>query len=108
MTSSRHRHRSTGSFAPEEVLAPESPLDDGDETRASVEIYLTPDGELSLPVRLDGDTVWATQAQIADLFGVDRDTVGAHLRNAFEEAELDRQTSTEDYSVVRREGSRRV
>lgn len=71
----------------------------------SVELYTSPDGAVSLPVRVEGETVWATQAQMADLFGVDSDSVGVHLRNAFEEIELDREATTEDFSVVGSQGA---
>lgn len=74
-----------------------------DPEAADVELYMSPDGAISLPVRVEGDTVWATQAQMAELFGVDRDTGGVHLRNAYDEAELDREATTEDFSVEARD-----
>lgn len=46
--------------------------------------------------------------QMAELFGIDRDTLGVHLGNTFSSAELDREATTEELSVVRREGSRDV
>lgn len=59
-------------------------------------------------MRFVGELAWATQAQMAELFGIDRDTVDVHLRNVFDEGELDREATTEELSVVRREGSRDV
>ena len=71
-------------------------------------IAFTEDG-LSLDVRVDTEkeTVWLTQAEMAELFDVNVDTVSHHLRNIYREGELE--TSTyEDSSVVRLEGGRQV
>ena len=71
-------------------------------------IAFTEDG-LSLDVRVDAEkeTVWLTQAEMAELFGVNVDTIGLHLRNIYGEEELE--TSTyEESSVVRFEGNRQV
>ena len=71
-------------------------------------IAFTEDG-LSLDVRVDAEkeTVWLTQAEMAELFGVNVDTIGLHLRNIYQEEELE--TSTyEESSVVRFEGNRQV
>ena len=68
-------------------------------------IAFTEDG-LSLDVRVDAEkeTVWLTQAEMAELFGVNVDTIGLHLRNIYREEELE--TSTyEESSVVRFEGN---
>ena len=45
-------------------------------------IYQNPDGAASLEVRLDHETVWLTQKQMAELFGKNSDTIGLHIRNA--------------------------
>ena len=68
-------------------------------------ITFTEDG-LSLDVRVDAEkeTVWLTQAEMAELFGVNVDTIGLHLRNIYREEELE--TSTyEESSVVRFESN---
>jgi hypothetical protein len=59
-------------------------------------------------VRLERDTVWLTQKQMALLFDKDSDTVGLHLRNIYEEGELEETATAEKSSVVQREGSRSV
>ena len=56
---------------------------------SEVVLYEAPGGEVRLDVRLDRDTVWLTQAQMADLFGRERSVVTKHLRNAFAEGELE-------------------
>ncbi len=71
-------------------------------------IMFAEDG-LSLDVRVDAEkeTVWLTQAEMAELFDVNVDTIGLHLRNIYREGELE--TSTyEESSVVRFEGRRQV
>ena len=60
-----------------------------------VVLYAAPDGEIRLDVRLEQDTVWLTQAQMAELFGKNVRTVSEHIRNIFKEKELD------DSSVIR-------
>lgn len=45
--------------------------------------------ELDFPIDFDGDTVWSTQEQMAELFGVDRTVVSKHLKNLFQDEELD-------------------
>ncbi len=57
---------------------------------------------------MERETVWLTQRQMAELFQKDADTVGLHIRNAFKEGELDRDATTEEFSVVQSEGSRKV
>ncbi len=57
--------------------------------QSSIEIYTAPDNSIQLQVKLDQDTVWLTQKQIAVLFGVQRPAVTKHLRNIFQEGELE-------------------
>ena len=57
--------------------------------QSGIEIYTAPDNSIQLQVKLEQDTVWLTQKQIAALFGVQRPAVTKHLRNIFQEGELD-------------------
>lgn len=52
-------------------------------------ILYQPDGTLKLEVRLEDETVWLTQAQIADLFGTQRQAISKHLKNIFTSHELE-------------------
>jgi len=52
-------------------------------------IYQNPDGNIKIDVRLEDETVWLTQSQMADLFGKGRSTVTEHIQNVFEEGELE-------------------
>ncbi len=62
--------------------------DKGKEDHGEVVLYKTEDGKTALEVRLQGDTVWLTQAQMAALFGRERSVVTKHIRNVFDEGEL--------------------
>jgi len=52
-------------------------------------LYTTPNGEVKMEIFLRDETVWLTQAKIAELFDVDRSVVTKHLQNIFSEGELD-------------------
>jgi len=57
--------------------------------RGEIIIYQTPDGETNLDVRLENETIWLTQAQIAKLFGIKRPAITKHLNNVFNSGELE-------------------
>ncbi|MDP1644944.1 MAG: virulence protein RhuM/Fic/DOC family protein [Thiobacillus sp.] len=71
-------------------------------------LYRAADGGPALDVRLERDTVWLNQRQMAELFDKDTDTVGLHIRNVFKEGELETGSTTEESSVVQTEGGRQV
>ena len=71
-------------------------------------IYQSEDGKIKLDVRFVDETVWLTQALMAELFQTSSDNIGLHLKHIFTESELDENSTTEDFSVVRQEGSRQV
>lgn len=73
-----------------------------------VVVYETPDGEARVDVRLERDTVWLTQRQMADLFESTTDNIGLHLKNIYSDGELNEAATTEDSSVVQTEGKRRI
>lgn len=56
-------------------------------------IYQTADGQTSVNVRLENDTVWLTQAQMVELFQKDQSVVARHIRNVFKEGELDEKSN---------------
>jgi len=66
------------------------------------------DDKPSIEIRLDNDTIWLNQRQMAELFDKDSDTIGLHLKNIFITKELDKKVTTEKYSVVQKEGDRKV
>lgn len=71
-------------------------------------LYTTEDGRSQIKLRAKDQTVWLTQREMAELFDVTTDNVGLHLKNIYEDAELSREATTEDSSVVQIEGSREV
>ncbi len=75
---------------------------------SEINIFKTSDGKISIEVKLKKETVWLTQKQMAELFEKDSDTIGLHLKNIYKSEELNKISTTEKYSVVRREGKRDV
>ena len=62
----------------------------------------------AVQVRLEGETVWLTQTQMAELFGTTTDNISLHLKNVYASKELEEIATTEDFSAVRQEGARTV
>ena len=60
-----------------------------DKTETGIEIYKGARGEVVFDVDAEGETIWATQAQIAQVFGVDRTVIGRHIRNILKDGELE-------------------
>ena len=58
--------------------------------RGNIVIYQTKDGKTSIDVKLEDETVWLTQAQMAELFQKDRTVIGRHINNVYREGELER------------------
>ena len=56
---------------------------------SSIVLYTTDDGNTQLEVKLENDTVWLTQNQMAELFGRDRSVIARHIKNIFKEGELE-------------------
>ncbi|MCA8938053.1 MAG: virulence RhuM family protein [Planctomycetes bacterium] len=71
-------------------------------------IYQREDGDSGLEVRLEGETVWLSQQQLADLFQTSRSNVVEHIQNIYAERELDEEATCREFRQVRIEGSRSV
>jgi len=67
-------------------------------------IYNTDDGRVRIEVRIEDETVWITQAQMAELFGRDKRTVSEHIRNIFSEGELDENSVVRKYRTTAADG----
>ena len=74
----------------------------------SIEIYSSQDGSIQLNVKLENDTVWLTQSQMAELFGVDRTSIVRHIRNIYKSEELDQKSTCAKNAQVRTEGHRSI
>ena len=71
-------------------------------------IYQTPDGQTQLDVRLEKETVWLTQAQMAELFQTDRTSIVRHINNIYKSEELDPKSTCAKIAQVQKEGKRQV
>ncbi len=71
-------------------------------------IYQTEDGQTQIDVRLENDTVWLTQAQMAELFETDRTSIVRHINNIYKVEELDRESTCAKIAQVQVEGKRTV
>ena len=71
-------------------------------------IYQNPDGNIKIDVRLEEESVWLTQDQMAMLFGKGRSTVTEHILHVFEEGELSQEATCRKFRLVRNEGDRTV
>ncbi|MBC6428325.1 MAG: virulence protein RhuM/Fic/DOC family protein [Cellvibrionales bacterium] len=74
----------------------------------SIYLYESKDGETQMEVTFEQGNVWLSQSQIGKLFATGTDNVSLHLKNIFADQELDEKTTTENFSIVRREGRRQV
>ena len=77
------------------------------ETENQIVVY-QPNETIRLDVRLEDETVWLTQAQLCDLFGVVKSNVSYHLKNIYETEELEYEATVQKIRTVRLEAGRRV
>ena len=71
-------------------------------------IYQTEDGQTQIDVRLENETVWLTQAQMAELFKSSRTNVLEHIQHIYEDEELEKEATCRNFRQVRQEGKRTV
>ena len=71
-------------------------------------ILYQPDEVGELEVRLEDETVWLTQAQIAELFGTEVPAISKHIRNIIRSEEFEKEATVSKMEIVRLEGSRKV
>ena len=71
-------------------------------------LYETDEGKINVDVILKDETIWLTQKSMSELFECSTDNIGLHLKNIFKEDELNKKSTTEKISVVRKEGNRNV
>jgi hypothetical protein len=75
---------------------------------SEIAIYQDSDNQIVLNVQLEGETVWLTQAQMAELFETTPQNITMHLKSVFKDAELDESATCKDFLQVRTEGGRMV
>lgn len=71
-------------------------------------VYQTEDGRIRLEVELENETVWLTQNQMAELFQTTKQNISLHVKNLFEEKELERAATVKESLTVQKEGNREV
>ena len=76
--------------------------------KGEIIIYQTSDGQTELDVRLEGDSVWLSQAQMAQLLQVRPQNITMHIRNVYKEGELERTLTCKDFLQVQDEGGRLI
>ena len=75
-------------------------------TENQIEIYQANDGSTQINVQFEQDTVWLTQAQMAELFETSPQNITMHLKSIFKEEELLESATCKDFLQVRKEGRR--
>ena len=78
------------------------------EFKNSIIIYQPHADQPAIDVRLESETVWLSQRQMAELFDVDVRTISEHLSNVFSSGELEKEATIRKFRIVRREGTRNV
>jgi hypothetical protein len=71
-------------------------------------LYTTEDGQTRIECRFENETIWLSQALMAELFDRNVRTINEHLTNIYEEHELDPESTIRKFRIVRQEGSRSV
>lgn len=71
-------------------------------------IYQSEDGNTKVEVRMEGETVWLTLNQLAELFQTTKQNISLHIKNIYSEAELQEAATVKEYLTVQQEGNRSV
>ena len=78
------------------------------ENLGEIIIYQTDDGLANINVKIQDETVWLTQQQMAELYQTSRTNVVEHIKHIYEEQELDEESTCRNFRQVRKEGNREV
>ena len=84
------------------------PMRDEPLSKSEIIFYQTEDGRTRIQCRFENETLWLSQALIAELFQKDVRTINEHLVNIFDEGELRREPTIRKFRIVRSEGGRQV
>ena len=83
-------------------------MPDNESPQSSIILYQTEDGRTRIQCRFENETLWLTQALIAELFQTTPQNVTLHLKSIYEEGELAEAATCKDYLQVRSEGGRQI
>ena len=78
------------------------------ESKGEIVIYKNEDGNISFEAKLEDDTIWLTQDMMAKLFETTIPNINMHIKNVYEDEELEQDRTIKDFLIVRKEGSRNV
>ena len=78
------------------------------EDKGEIIIYQTEDGLTRIEVKIEEETVWLSQQQMAELYQTSRTNVVEHIKHIYDENELDEQSTCRNFRQVRQEGNREV
>ncbi|MEI6613466.1 MAG: virulence RhuM family protein [Chrysiogenales bacterium] len=73
-----------------------------------IAFYQSPDGSVNIEVLYAEENIWLTQKKMAELFDCSTDNISLHLKNIYHENEVERKSTTEEFSAVQKEGEREV
>lgn len=76
--------------------------------KGEIVIYKNENGQVSFETRLEDETIWLTQDMMAKLFETTVPNINMHIKNIFEEEELEQNRTVKDFLIVRKEGNRNV
>ena len=71
-------------------------------------IYTGDSGQPVIKVQTDGEIVWLTQMQLAELFATSKQNISLHVKNIFQEGELIREATVKEYLTIQTEGNRQI
>jgi|GEM_PF-1917911 len=77
-------------------------------SNSDILLYQTEDGKIKIDVRLDNETVWLSLNQMAELFQRDKSVILRHIKNVFNEGELNENLTVANFATVQEEGGRKV
>lgn len=78
------------------------------EEKNNIIIYQLENGKTKIEVKIEDETVWLSQQQMAELFSTSRTNIIEHINNIYDEEELDRNSTCQSFRQVRKEGNRMV
>ena len=79
-----------------------------EENNNNIVIYQTDNGTTKIDVKLEDETVWLSQQQMADLYDTTKQNISLHIKNIFDEEELDINSTVKEFLTVQKEGKRKV
>ena len=79
-----------------------------EEAKGDIVIYQTDDGLTKIDVKIQNETVWLSQQQMAELFNTTKQNISLHIKNIYDEEELDENSTVKEFLTVQNEGNRIV